>query len=188
MHAADGGYALAGRTDSFGVGSTDCWLVKTDSAGNMEWNRTYGGTEHDWAYSVVETVDGGYAIAGPTLSFGAGSYDCWLVKTEGHAPEATMLFFNVNPNPALVGDTLTVKGILVDASSQALANETVRLYARPLAGSWQYVTAFSTNSYGIFTWQVAIPEVPSGAYVLAVYYPGSARYLSSYNFAILLIQ
>jgi hypothetical protein len=82
VQTSDGGYALAGRTNSFGAGQYDFWLVKTDYAGNMQWNKTYGGTSYDYAYSVVQTSDGGYALAGHTRSFGAGSTDFWLVKTD----------------------------------------------------------------------------------------------------------
>ena len=77
----DTGYALAGTTTSYGAGETDAWLVKTDSSGNMQWSQTYGGRAQDGAYSVIQTSDGGYALAGPTDSYGAGSYDFWLVKT-----------------------------------------------------------------------------------------------------------
>jgi hypothetical protein len=77
----DGGYALAGTTNSFGAGSGDSWLVKTDASGTLQWNRTYGGTGYDYGLSLVQTVDGGYALAGYTDSYGAGGYDAWLVKT-----------------------------------------------------------------------------------------------------------
>jgi len=82
VESSDGGYALAGYTLSFGAGKADFWLIKTDEFGNMEWSKTYGGTELDLAYSVVETFDGGYALTGYTDSFGAGSEDFWLVKTD----------------------------------------------------------------------------------------------------------
>jgi predicted secreted protein len=78
----DGGYALTGWTNSSGAGSYDCWLAKTDTFGNIIWNQTYGGTSDDYAYALVHTSDGGYALAGWTTSFGAGGYDCWLVRTD----------------------------------------------------------------------------------------------------------
>ena len=59
--------------------------MKTDALGNMQWNKTYGGTGADWAASLVETPDGGYAIAGTfncTMFIVSGSGDYWLVKTD----------------------------------------------------------------------------------------------------------
>jgi hypothetical protein len=65
-------------------------LIKTDLSGNAQWNQTYGGGNYEEAFSVVQTVDGGYALAGYTASFGAGSVDFWLVKTDpyGRVPPA----------------------------------------------------------------------------------------------------
>ena len=82
IQTSDGGYLLAGQTQSFGAGGTDFWLVKTDSMGNMEWNKTYGGTKNDIAFSVVETSDGGYVLTGRTNSFGLGIADFWLIKVD----------------------------------------------------------------------------------------------------------
>jgi hypothetical protein len=82
VETSDGGFAMAGLTFSFGAVGGDFWLVKTDADGNMEWNQKYGGAETEIAYSLVETPDGGYALAGYTYSFGAGNNDFWLVKTD----------------------------------------------------------------------------------------------------------
>jgi predicted secreted protein len=87
VQTADGGYALAGYTFSLGAGDSDFWLVKTDSAGNEQWNKTYGGTSIEEAWALVQTADGGYALGGWTFSFGFGGGDFWLVKTDSAGNE-----------------------------------------------------------------------------------------------------
>jgi len=79
---SDGGYIVAGRTESFGAGYYDIYLIKTDSDGDTLWTRTYGGIDDDWGNSVEQTTDGGYIIAGMTVSFGSGRGDVYLVKTD----------------------------------------------------------------------------------------------------------
>jgi len=79
---SDGGYVMAGFSESFGSGGYDIYVIKTDATGDTAWTRTYGGSDDEYGYSVEETGDGGYVIAGYTASFGAGGYDVYLIKTD----------------------------------------------------------------------------------------------------------
>ncbi len=86
----DGGYALAGYTNSFGAYHFDLWLIKTDADGNMEWDRTYGGPEFDSANSLIVTSDGGFMIAGTRDHQANHVYGkFWLIKTDS---EGNMLW------------------------------------------------------------------------------------------------
>src|SRR6185436_16704036 len=77
----DHGYIITGFTDAFGAGNADVYLLKTDSTGILQWSKTYGGTGIDKGFSVEQTSDAGYIVAGTTSSFGAGGTDFYLVKT-----------------------------------------------------------------------------------------------------------
>jgi hypothetical protein len=78
---SDGGYIVAGQTNSSGAGGLDMYLVKLDARGNKSWAKTYGGAGTDSAKAVRQTADGGYILAGQTNSYGAGGYDFYVVKT-----------------------------------------------------------------------------------------------------------
>jgi hypothetical protein len=76
----DGGFILAGLSNSHRDGNFDVWLGRTDAGGNALWTRTLGGTEDDFGFSVDNTADGGFIVAGRTSSFGQGEDDGWVVR------------------------------------------------------------------------------------------------------------
>ncbi|MBK6765547.1 MAG: T9SS type A sorting domain-containing protein [bacterium] len=81
VETSDGGFALGGETSSYGAGGADFWLIKSDAAGEDQWTQTFGGNSTDICYAIEQLADGGYALAGFTMSFGAGEADAWLVRT-----------------------------------------------------------------------------------------------------------
>ena len=83
------GYIIAGYTESYGVGDYDFWLVKTDKEGKEQWNNTFGRDRNDWIESIQQTRDGGYILAGVTLSFWLGvNHSVFLmVKTDSNGNE-----------------------------------------------------------------------------------------------------
>jgi hypothetical protein len=83
----DNGYAIVGYSNTFGNGSNDVYLIKTDSLGIEQWYRTFGGLESDWGKTLYITPQGGYIIAGSTYSYGEGSSDFYLIKTDENGNE-----------------------------------------------------------------------------------------------------
>ena len=96
---SDGGLIAAGYTYSgiSGIktdgnyGNSDYWVVKTDAAGNIEWQKTYGGSDYDQLETVAQTLDGGYILGGYSVSGISGiktennhasSIDIWIIKLD----------------------------------------------------------------------------------------------------------
>jgi hypothetical protein len=92
VETTDGGYIAVGYTYSVdgdltaSHGAADIWVVKTDASGEMQWQKSLGGSSYDWAYDIQQTSDGGFIIAGKTFSndgdviINNGTLDCWIVK------------------------------------------------------------------------------------------------------------
>ncbi len=81
-NTSDGGFVIAGYTESFSSYGSDMWIIKVDVNSKMEWNKVFGGNKLDKAYSIQETDDNGYIVVGNTNSFGAGDFDLLLLKLD----------------------------------------------------------------------------------------------------------
>jgi hypothetical protein len=91
---SDGGYIVAGRSKSNdgdvsgNHGKDDAWIIRLDTDGNLQWQKSFGGSSDDMANSVMQTIEGGYIVAGGTASKNGdvlGNYDngdCWIIKLD----------------------------------------------------------------------------------------------------------
>ena len=73
---------MVGTTQFYGAGFGDIWLIRIDASGDTLWTRTYGGVEYDDGKFVQQTTDNGFIVVGSTQSYGAGSRDVWLIRTD----------------------------------------------------------------------------------------------------------
>jgi len=97
IQTSDGGYAVTGYSESNngdvtghhgGYGFADYWILKIDSLGNIQWSQSYGGTQVDEGYCIIQTSDNGFAVAGYATSVNGdvtgnhGGSDMWIIKTD----------------------------------------------------------------------------------------------------------
>ena len=142
IQTVDGGFAIGGFTESYGLGGTDAWLVKTNNSGAIEWNKTYGGMQDEEAHSIISTPDGGYALAGYTESFGMGTNDMWLVKTDSNG--------NIEWNETYGDDGYQGASTVIRTSDEGflLAGTT-----RPFGANFDYnIWIVKTNKFGVPLW------------------------------------
>jgi len=82
----DGGYILAGTTESFGSGMIDVYVVKTDPLGEKLWDNTFGGAKADYCYKILEEPQHNYFLVGQSYSYSSGGSDIYVMKVDGGNP------------------------------------------------------------------------------------------------------
>jgi hypothetical protein len=150
QQTSDGGYIVAGRTRSFGAGNDDILLIKTDEKGNVEWAKTYGGTNVDWAYSVQQTTDGGYIVAGRTRSFGLGGYDIFLIKTDASGNIGSCsIVQNASPTETTPSPTVYTLSPPVSSVSPTVNSVSPTVTTRILSSAFSPCPLSDDNELGI---------------------------------------
>ena len=82
IQTTDGGFAIAGYTFSYAAGYEDMYIIKCTGSGTIQWTKTIGSSETDIARSIIQTTDGGYAIAGDIYNYNTTSADWFIVKID----------------------------------------------------------------------------------------------------------
>jgi len=158
----DGGYILTGQGSQ---ANGDVLLTRTNSTGAVLWSSEFGGSNMDAGYQVLPTEDGGYAVAGGTMSFGRGGVDFWLVKT-GQDPitgadEVPVLpaqfALSAYPNPFNAATTLVVDLPFSGMASLCVFDTQGRLVTRVVNG---YLTA------GVHRYAIEGTNLSTGSYFL----------------------
>ncbi len=163
QQTSDGGYIIAGNTDSFGTTGYNVYVLKTSSDGTLQWTKTFGGTADDRANAVRQTSDGGYIIAGYTNSFGAGSADVYLIKTN-----------SVGNIGVGIGWTKTFGGSVQDIGNTVQQTS-----------DGGFIVSGSTTSFGLAYRDAYVVKTASdGTFQWAQTYGGSGGFGDDYGYAI----
>jgi hypothetical protein len=124
LQTSDGGYIIGGYTLSndgdvtINNGGYDYWIIKLDSNGNLIWEKSFGGTQHDYGYSfnIIQTSDGGYIFAGSTYSndgdvtLNNGNQDVWIVRLTSTGSLAWQKSFGGSDSDVCTNISSTIDG------------------------------------------------------------------------------
>jgi hypothetical protein len=182
---ADGGYVTAGKSNSsdFDVtgnhGSNDCWVIKMNSSGLIDWQKSYGGSGDDGAYTIRQTPDGGYILGAYSFSadgdvtVNKGGQDLWIVKLDMDGNIQWQKSYGGSEDDTPFSICLTTDGGYVIAGSSYSSDSDLTVNNGALD-----VWVLKIDSIGTLQWQksfggadydyaATILQTPDGGYIVA---------------------
>jgi len=168
QQTTDGGYIVSGWTNSFGNGSYDVYLIKTNASGDTLWTKTYGGANGDYAFSVRQTQDGGYIVAGSTTSFGNGYLDVYLIKTNGRGDALwAKTYGGTNGDGGYSVQQTQDRGFIIAGATNSFENS-FQVY---LIKTNAHGDTLWTRTYGgaDFDWGLSVQQIQDGGFIIAGY-------------------
>lgn len=169
VQTSDGSFAVCGETQSFGVLKNDAFLMKTDANGSLLWAKTFGGAEQDYAYSLLQTSDGGFLLAGSTISFGnaAGYEDVYLIKTDATGNVQWTKTYGGSGDDAAYNIQPTADGGYIITGEEGSVQYGVLLMKINASGDSIWVKTVRGNYGGYGGYDVK--QTTDGGYILAGY-------------------
>jgi len=190
QQTADNGFIVAGSSNSNDfdvtghhgtVYESDFWIVKLDSTGSLQWQKSLGGSSYDAAESVKQTADGGYIIAGSTYSNDGdiptgsphGYSDYWVVKLDAAGNLLWQIPLGGTNNDLAHSVSLTADGGCIVAGRAASVNGNVTgnngaedawLVKLSSSGSVQWLKCYGGSD---FDWARSVQQTTDGGYVIA---------------------
>jgi hypothetical protein len=161
------GFIIAGYTTSiFGAGNADVWLIHTDYSGNIIWTKTFGGSGFDYAYSVQQTSDGGFIIAGGTTSYGSGTLDVWLIRLNSSGDSLWTKTYGSTKNEIASSIKQTTDGGFIVTGGAAALGEEADVFIIRINSSgdtlWTKTLGGDYYDYGN-----AVQQTSDGGYIIA---------------------
>ena len=137
----DKGFIITGYTFSTIGGDADIFLIKTNTNGNIIWQKAYGGNKNEYGYSVTQTADEGYIITGSTESYGEGNQDVFLIKTDSLG--------NLQWSNSYGGASFEEGNSVIQLHNRGFL---IVGYTRSFGAGWEDVYVIRTDSLGVMMW------------------------------------
>lgn len=176
VERSDGGIAVVGYNEAFGLGGKDTYVLMIDPQGNFQQGLTFGSSEEETSYSIISTSDGGLLFCGTTDGYGPGIEAAHIVRTNVSgstqgAPVITQLdplsvntvasaqLITVHPNPVAQGEELFVR---------SMQGRRTLWWVRDVAGRVIVAGELSPGERSIL-----MPNAAPGLYMLEFHEPNS---------------
>lgn len=178
----DGGYVVAGTTDRYNWGPPQIYLIKTNSNGDTLWTKSYGSAQEAYGYSVKQTLDSGFIIAGAIDSFSSGGFDAFLIKTNSLGDTLwTKTYGGINNDGARSVELTTDGGYIItgNTSSFGAGYNDVYLIKTDSTGDTLWTKAYGTitNDEG----GNSVKQTTDGGFIIAGSIDGAYIYLIKTN-------
>ena len=169
QQTSDGGYIIAGSTESYthGTFDSDILVYKLNASGVKQWRKNFGGTDVDRGVMIIQTADGGYIVVGSSTSYSNGKYDFLAYKIDASGAKQWRKNYGGSAGDYCYAVQQTADGGYIlagDSASYASGYKDFLLYKVDAAGTKLWRKNFG-GEYG--DWGMSVQQTSDGGYVVA---------------------